>query len=214
MFPADVQLRSCAPAVYLSRENVAVYTTGQLPGEPWSAGTAMPLAARVHAPVLIRRDRQQSPACSRWNAGARVPAFGPGRILAAHLAARPVVLLRSVREPRCSASHLPPAAITYGFACSAFVSRAPLVPLETGGGGGGTSPLAPRGARLWAPRPTCDVAAAGPAPEGSCHDEIGWCGRVTAVGSQRAPRSGVSVPGKLARWFESRVSTSGSWRVC
>lgn len=153
MFPADVQLRSCAPAVYLSRENVAVYTTGQLPGEPWSARTAMPLAARVHAPVLIRRDRQQSPACSRWNAGARVPAFCPGRILAAHLAARPAVLLRSIREPRCSASHLPPAAITYGFACSAFVSRAPLVPLETGGGGGGTSPLAPRGARLWAPRP-------------------------------------------------------------
>lgn len=92
----------------------------------------------------------------------------------------------------------PRPAMTCRVACSAFVST-----LRTGGGGRGTVPLAPRGAHLWAPRPTRDAAAARPAPEGSCHDEIGWCGRVAGVGSQRAPRSRVSVTGKPARWSET-----------
>lgn len=57
----------------------------------------------------------------------------------------------------------PRPAMTCRVACSAFVST-----LRTGGGGRGTVPLAPRGAHLWAPRPTRDAAAARPAPEGSC----------------------------------------------
>lgn len=45
----------------------------------------------------------------------------------------------------------PRPAMTCRVACSAFVST-----LRTGGGGRGTVPLAPRGAHLWAPRPTRD----------------------------------------------------------
>lgn len=135
-----------------------------------------------------------------WSAGARpVPRILP---LAASLQLAWPYGLRfryaSSGNHAVACHTFPRPAMTCRVACSAFVST-----LRTGGGGRGTVPLAPRGAHLWAPRPTRDAAAARPAPEGSCHDEVGWCGRVAGVGSQRAPRSRVSVTGKPARWSET-----------